>query len=229
MPVLTILNPAYQFATCFHRLPSAYWRTIMLPLRLILVDPDPLLCKAWHTAFAALPNVAIVNGYFEQLPVFDCMVSAANSFGLMDGGVDAAIVRFFGVQLESRVQQRVAEEYVGEQPVGTSIIVETGHPQHPFIAHTPTMRVPMAVTATENPYLAMWGLLVAIHGHNRAADQPIVTVACPGLATATGRVPAPEAARQMAVAYRFFLQAPGRIDWQAVMERHRRIQGTWPI
>ncbi len=60
--------------------------------------------KAFPQAFQQLPNVEIVHGYFEQLPVFDCMVSAATSFGLMDGGVAAAITDFFGVGFMQRVQ-----------------------------------------------------------------------------------------------------------------------------
>jgi len=44
-----------------------------------------------------------VNGKFEELKQFDCMVSAANSFGLMDGGVDLAIICYFGVELMDRV------------------------------------------------------------------------------------------------------------------------------
>lgn len=53
------------------------------------------------------------------------MVSAANSFGLMDGGIDAAITDFFGKQLPVRVQARIISEYGGVQPVGTSFIIET--------------------------------------------------------------------------------------------------------
>jgi hypothetical protein len=60
-------------------------------LHLILVDPKPALCRAFQKAFHGLPNVEIVQGYFERLPAFDCMVSAANSFGLMDGGLAAAV------------------------------------------------------------------------------------------------------------------------------------------
>jgi len=71
----------------------------MSDLNLILVDPKSALCMAWHKYFDSLPNIDIVNGYFEQLPEFDCMVSAANSFGLMDGGVDLAITRYFGGSL----------------------------------------------------------------------------------------------------------------------------------
>jgi O-acetyl-ADP-ribose deacetylase (regulator of RNase III) len=67
--------------------------------------------------------VEIVNGVFESLLEFDCLVSPANSFGLMDGGTDAAIVRFFGEELMERVQKRILAEYLGEQPVGTSMLV----------------------------------------------------------------------------------------------------------
>ncbi len=183
-------------------------------LKLILVDPNPALCTALHESFEELPGVEIVNGYFEELPEFQCMVSAANSFGLMDGGVDAAIIRFFGHELMERVQQRILDEFLGEQPVGTSLIVETGHPTRPFIAHTPTMRVPMSIARTDHVYLAMWAMLLAVRRHNRSGAQPeIGTVACPGLGTATGKVPYREAARQMALAYAHFLKPPGKIDW----------------
>ena len=59
----------------------------MNELRLILVSPEPLLCAEFREQFKELSNVEVVNGYFEQLPEFDCLVSPANSFGLMDGGI----------------------------------------------------------------------------------------------------------------------------------------------
>jgi O-acetyl-ADP-ribose deacetylase (regulator of RNase III) len=77
---------------------------------LILVAPNPLLGEAFREHFTCLPNVEIVNNYFEWLPEFDCMVSPANLFGLMDGGIDAAIIRFFGHSLMERVQQRILED-----------------------------------------------------------------------------------------------------------------------
>ena len=193
-------------------------------LKLILVDPARPLCEALQEAFEGLPNASVVEAYFEELPEFDCMVSAANSFGIMDGGVDAAIVRFFGIPLMHRVQERILDEYLGEQPVGTSLIIETGHPKHPFIAHTPTMRLPMPIARTDHVYLAMWAMLLAVRSHNRTGKPPIGMVACPGLGTATGRVPYAEAARQMALAYRNFLQPPARIDWRYARERQAQIR-----
>jgi O-acetyl-ADP-ribose deacetylase (regulator of RNase III) len=195
----------------------------MPELKLILVDPNPWLCAAFRHYFTGLPNVEIVPGFFEDLATFDCMVSPANSFGLMDGGVDAAIVRFFGNQLMDRVQQRILDDYLGEQPVGTCLLVESHHPEHPFVAHTPTMRVPLDITGTDNVYRAMWAMLLAVRKHNRTVARRINSVACPGLGTGTGRVPYPEAARQMALAYRNFLNPPRFLDWRLAASRQDQV------
>lgn len=193
-------------------------------MKLILVDPNAHVCGAWEHEFGGLGTVEVVNDRFENLPEFDCMVSAANSFGLMDGGVDLAIARYFGDDLVNRVQRWVIEEFRGEQPVGTSFIIETHHRKHPFLAHTPTMRVPMSISRTDNVYRAMWALLLAVHRHNRQNTRAIRSIACPGLGTATGRVPATEAARQMALAYRWFLDPPQAMSWEHATNRQVAIR-----
>jgi O-acetyl-ADP-ribose deacetylase (regulator of RNase III) len=190
--------------------------------KLILTDPKTELCDAWAAAFRTYPEVEIFNGRFEQLPVFDCIVSAANSFGLMDGGVDLAITNFFGSALQASVQEGILTQYNGEQPVGTSLIVMTGNLTHPFVAHTPTMRVPMPITNTDNVYLAMKAMLQAVKDFNAEIER-IQTVVCPGLGTATGRMPAAEAARQMELAYRYYKNPPQAITWQSAAARHRSI------
>ena len=195
----------------------------MNPLKLILVSPQRDLCQAWEKHFKDLPDIEISHGFFEKLEEFDCMVSAANSFGLMDGGVDLAIVNFFGRQLEKRVQQYILDNYLGEQPIGTSFIVETGDAKHPFLAHSPTMRSPMTIEHTDYPYLAMWATLLAIRQHNLSGKSEIKSVACPGLGSGTGMVPADEAARQMAAAYQNFLFPPTHIDWRLADERQSQI------
>lgn len=187
--------------------------------KIILVAPNAELCKNWEIYFQNLPNIEIVQGYFQNLPEFDCMVSAANSFGLMDGGVDLSIIDFFGQKLMGQVQHCIIQEYLGEQPVGTSLIVETQHPKHPFIAHTPTMRLPMPISHTDNVYVAMWAMLLAVRKHNRHHAIPIEVVACPGLGTATGKMSFEEAAKQMAFAYSNFLNPPSKIDWEIVTKR----------
>lgn len=195
----------------------------MVKLKLILVDPIRDLCDAWQQSFEGLPSVSIVNGYFEDLTDYDCMVSAGNSFGLMDGGVDLAIIRYFGLELMDRVQARIINHYCGEQPVGTSFIINTGHPNHPFLAHTPTMRVPMFISQTDNVYLAMWAMLLTVRQHNQQQERKIQTIACPGLGTATGRVPYARAAKHMALAYKNFLNPPESISWPYASLRQKAI------
>jgi O-acetyl-ADP-ribose deacetylase (regulator of RNase III) len=179
---------------------------------------------AFEQEFGEAADVEVIHSYFEELEAFDCMVSPANSFGLMDGGVDAAITRFFGSQLMYRVQEVILRDFLGEQPVGTSIIVETGHPKHPFLAHTPTMRVPMKIEHTDYPYLAMWAMLLAVRAHNQVSERKIDSVACPGLGTGVGEMPFSEAARQMALAYRNYRNPPTRIDWNYATARQAGIR-----
>ncbi|MGL5807037.1 MAG: macro domain-containing protein [Xenococcaceae cyanobacterium] len=192
-------------------------------MKLILVAPEFALYKAFQEHFTYFPNVKIVNERFEWLLEFDCLVSPGNSFGMMDGGIDAAIVNFFGDFLMTRVQQKILEDYLGEQPVGTSFIIETGHPKHPFLAHTPTMRVPMTIKGTDIPYVAMWAMLLAVRQHNQHSPHRIDRLLCPGLGTGIGRVAYPEAARQMALAYDHFLYPPKFLNCFVAASRQLQI------
>ena len=193
--------------------------------KLILVDPQIMICEAWEKRFKEYEYVEIINGFFEQIEHFDCMVSAANSFGLMDGGVDLAITNFFGHKLQLKVQEKIMSEYYGEQPVGTSMIVETGNEKHPFVAHTPTMRIPLKITKTDNVYLAKFALLRAVANHNKTNEKKIKIVVCPGLGTSAGGVSPDEAARQMELAYRnFYKPLPLKPNsWPQVTERQKEI------
>ena len=194
--------------------------------KLILIAPEISLYQAFQEYFDRFIDVEIVCDCFEWLNSYDCLVSPANSFGMMDGGMDAAITSFFGKSLEATVQQRILEDYLGEQPVGTSLIVETGHSQHPFLAHTPTMRVPMKIEGTDVPYVAMWAMLLAIRQHNKHSSRQIESVVCPGLGTGIGNVPYREAARQMSLAYDRFLYPPKWINCFVAAQRQLEIWET---
>lgn len=191
--------------------------------RLILIDPSEELCDSFEMFFGADPRVTIARGAFESLEEFDCMVSAANSFGLMDGGVDLAITNFFGDPLMDRVQRHIIENYRGEQSVGDSFIIETGHAKHPYLAHTPTMRVPMRVTTLDNVYRAMFAALLAVWRHNQTDAPPIRLVACPGLGTGCGGLTPYSAARQMSLAWQNFHNPPSTITWPFARDRQKTI------
>jgi O-acetyl-ADP-ribose deacetylase (regulator of RNase III) len=167
--------------------------------------------------------VTFLQKRYEELPPHDCFVTAANSYGMMTAGIYAVLVNFFGKILMDRVQHRIMDEFLGEQPVGTAFVIATEHTDYPFVVHAPTMRVPGSIRGTENVYAATWASLLAIYRHNLTCDEKITTAAFPAMGTGFGDVPFDEAARQMAAAYRAYLEPPHRIDWDTVTDRHRLI------
>ena len=191
--------------------------------RLWLVHPEEAMCDAFRKRFEGLPNVCVIRGTFEDLEPHDCFVTAGNAFGIMTAGIDAAVVRAFGQPLMVRVQQVILDRYLGEQPIGTAFLVPTGHTTIPFLAHAPTMRVPGIIDGTDKVYSATWAALLAVFAHNLGPDQPIETLAFPAMGTGFGGVPFSEAARQMAAAYRHFLEPPHRLDWDFVIARQKAI------
>ncbi|MBX9581611.1 MAG: macro domain-containing protein [Gemmataceae bacterium] len=189
-----------------------------------LVHPDAAMGDAFRDRFAGPPGVRVVRGRFEDLGPHDCFVTAGNAFGRTTAGIDAAVVRRCGDGLMERVQHRIRDEFLGEQPVGTALVVPTGDGDIPFVCHPPTMRVPGGIDGTGEVYAATWAALLAVAAHNRAADRKIEAAAFPAMGTGFGGVPFPEAARQMAAAYRHFLHPPARrLDRDWVIGRQKAV------
>jgi O-acetyl-ADP-ribose deacetylase (regulator of RNase III) len=183
------------------------------PFHLHLRDLSARLVESWREEFADIPGVTISQGdIFSEKPGpvsasdpidvrADAVVSPANSFGFMDGGIDLVYTYQLGPQVQERLRALLAEQHGGELPVGQAVIVPTGHADIPWCISAPTMRVPTDVSETVNAYLAMRAALLAVLNHNRASQQPIRTVLCPGLGTAVGRMPPERCARQMREAW----------------------------
>ena len=169
------------------------------------------------------PGMEVHLGSFESLPTFDCVATAGNSFGLMDAGMDLAVLKFFGPELQERIQKTILEDYCGEQPVGTAFIVETGRLDHPYVAHAPTMRVPMNISGTDHVYLATWATLLAVRRRNRAAERKIESLVCPAFGAGTGGMSGIEAGFQTKLAWQHFKTAPSVITPTFAQSRQERI------
>ncbi|EDW5846637.1 phage tail protein [Salmonella enterica subsp. enterica serovar Minnesota] len=197
-------------------------------IKLILSAPEPAMAAAFECYFQNTENVEIIPGPFENIPEFDCMVSAANSFGLMDGGVDAAITTYFGTQLQRRVQKYIIQEYLGEQPVGSAFVIETGNSKHPWLIHAPTMRVPLIIDGTDAVYNATRAALLAIFQHNKSAAEykKIKSVVFPAMGAGFGQVPPDSVARQMKLAWESFSNPPKAINWQYASARQNAVFST---
>jgi len=165
-----------------------------------LRDINAEMVQAWQKYFLGIPNVRISQGEIFDSSA-DAIVSPANSFGYMDGGIDLVYLHRFGWELQTRLQTHLKTDHDGELPVGQATIVETFDDDIPYLVSAPTMRVPTNVADTVNAYLAFRAALRAIKQHNRERPGTIRTVLCPGLCTAIGRMPPELAARQMAAAF----------------------------
>jgi O-acetyl-ADP-ribose deacetylase (regulator of RNase III) len=152
----------------------------MKPIVFELRDIDADVVRAWEKHFKGIPNVRVSQGDIFETSA-DAIVSPANSFGYMDGGIDLIYLRRFGWELQTRLQTHLRQEHDGELPVGQATIVETLDKAIPYLVSAPTMRVLMDVSDTINAYLAFRAAIRAVKLHNRKVPaSPIRTVVCPG-------------------------------------------------
>lgn len=162
-----------------------------------LVYQDKALGEAWRTHFGNCSNVEIVEGDITTLTC-DAVVSPANSFGFMDGGLDAALSDRFGWDLQLELQKQIRQLPEKELLIGKALVIPTNDKTLAWLIAAPTMRVPMSfgIATSVNAYMAMKAILIA------AQDHPeIDSVAIPGLCTGVGRMPPQVAAKQMLTAF----------------------------
>jgi len=183
-------------------------------LSIHLRDINAAVAKAWEQQFAGLHDVEVSCGdIFEHRA--DAIVSPANSFGYMDGGIDLIYSRVLGRHIEGELQALLRDRYFGELPVGQAVIVPTGHREIPYLVSAPTMRVPMGISRTANVYLAFRAALIAIKSHNESSAREIASVLVPGLGTSVGDMSPERAARQMRVAYDAIIGGAGQRERNA--------------
>lgn len=194
--------------------------------KMILVDTQADLCSKFEKHFSGMDQVSVINARFQDVQEWDCVVTPANSYGIMDGGFDYYLAEYFGPELQRSVRSGLYVHYSGVQPVGTSMIVETGNEKHPFVAHTPTMRYPMSIQGTINVFLAMKAAMEAVQDHNDNVRGEIIdTVLCPGIGTCAGGMDSNAAAYQMRLAYDMVFNPPKRMTWDVVREIEGRFHG----
>jgi O-acetyl-ADP-ribose deacetylase (regulator of RNase III) len=187
---------------------------------------DPELLKAWQKYFHDVPEVQPSMGDIFGVKA-DAIISPANSFGFMDGGIDLVYSQRFGWHVQERLQALLRREYDGQLPVGMAVIIETDDPDIPYLISAPTMHAPNNVSETLNAYLAFRAALQVALKKNEQQPNAIQSIMCPGLATATGEMLPEFCAKQMHAAY---IQVMGGKPWQpksineVIMEHYRLLR-----
>ncbi len=175
-----------------------------MDLKIVLTATEPALAEAWVRFCGDLPGVSVHRGSILDVHC-EAVVSPANSFGFMDGGIDHAYSRHFGWHVQRRLQDAIRARHAGELLVGRAEIVSTDDARLPFVIAAPTMRVPMVLRESVNPYLAARAALLLIRDgtfpDGPFAGEPVAavvrTVAFPGLGTGVGQVGPMTCARQV--------------------------------
>ena len=189
-------------------------------IQIHLIDINQNMTNIWENFFKNIPNVYIHNTdlhtFLNQNQNIEAIVSPANSFGLMDGGYDKAIIDYFGKGLMEDVQKSILLKWYGEQPICTSITVpitnrtivdNIGNRKYAVLIHTPTMRTPEVITDSKIVYHCMRSTLI------EAMKQGVKSIVVPAFGGCTGQVDKRELANMMRLAYEQLINPPTEISW----------------
>lgn len=191
-------------------------------MKIYLLDINKEMTNAWIKYFK-YSGVEIVNDDFctfiSEHQDIEAIVSPANSFGLMDGGYDKAIIDYYGPALMEHVQYAILKRWHGEQPVGTSMSVSIANRFylkevngkkdlfHPILIHTPTMRTPEVIEDPRIIYQCMRTTLI------EAINQEVDSIVIPAFGGCTGKVDHDTIAKMMFLAFNQLSNVPDKITW----------------
>jgi len=165
-------------------------------MHITLLDTNPNIRDAWSEYFPGMENISISGEDFRDMKA-DAIVSPANSFGFMDGGIDLAYSLHFGWEVQTRLQNSIASfnEDIVELFVGQALCIETVNNSIPHLIFAPTMRVPQVINDSVDVYLATRAALLLT---KRLGFKSIII---PGMGTGVGQVNPNVAAKRMRMAY----------------------------
>lgn len=126
-------------------------------MEIILCDNNKNIVYEWKRVFSNHESVKCILGDYCQTAVnenVDALVSPANSFGIMDGGLDLYIQKFYlknNINIQDLVQEEIRRIFYGIQTVGSSMFVDNDFIN---LIHTPTMKVPGQINDLNVIYFA---------------------------------------------------------------------------
>lgn len=129
----------------------------------------------------------------------DAIVSPANSFGFMNGGIDQVYSEIFN-DIEKNVRDKIKMlDIVNNDgqcylPVCSAITVKTNNSKCPLLICNPTMYMPGSEVNNNNIFYCFISLIYL------SKRNPNMVIACPGLGTGIGMVSAKSAIDQIEMA-----------------------------
>jgi O-acetyl-ADP-ribose deacetylase (regulator of RNase III) len=146
------------------------------------------------TEYTIIPEVGDIFDKWDSYERDIALVSPANSFGFMNGGIDAVYIEKFGQQLEDRLRDLIEVIPTKELLVGNALVIpikDETQEVYEWLIAAPTMRTPQRIIDATDVYLATRAAI------RIAITNDITTVLMPGMGTGVGGVPFSRAARNM--------------------------------
>ena len=98
-----------------------------------LCDKNAEVAQTLANHFQDVDGVEVLAGDLFDLDC-DALVSPANSFGDMSGGIDQQIDRFYAGAAQRAAMDRIAGRFHGELPVGMATVIEMGTRRFRFVS-----------------------------------------------------------------------------------------------
>ena len=161
-------------------------------------------------------NFNIIQG--DLLNQKGVLVTAGNSYGFMDGGLDFEFIKKYGWELQNKVQNIIKSTDLKELLIGQNIMVDL--PDNNKLIYAPTMRVPQILNILNiNPYLVFKGILATCKKEN--IEEVNIPLLCEGV----GRLPIFTIMFQLQKAYDDFFDNYYPTDWWDSSKKHQSILG----
>lgn len=181
--------------------------------RLHFISTDAEFIDAVSELFAGVEGVTWDVGDVQAVPrAGRIFVSPANSFGIMNGGIDRVYSEEMFRGCEAVAQRKIYElrpdaAVRGERAglrVGSAmwfLVNEEETDSFTALLMAPTMTVPCDVSETRNAYWAFMAILVLADRMYGYTCGHLHTIVCPALCCGIGRMDPAEAARQISEAW----------------------------
>jgi len=176
-----------------HKILKKFGSSVKGPVKLTICDLNLSVLDAFSAQFQDINEVSVVQGDITKFKC-DAFITAGNSFGDMGGGVDKALDDSFNGEAQKLVQKNIVDNFFGELPVGTALVVSPNKKRQALI-YTPTMRIPGQIPNSINPYLALRAALIV------AIQNNFKHVVCSAFGCGIGGVSPDDAAEQMKTAF----------------------------
>ena len=166
-------------------------------MKIYLCAREDDLFNAWRLFCGKYDFVTVTKQDIMSIDA-EALVSPANSFGFMTGGIDLHYKNYLGQSIEDEIRRNIKAQFHNELLVGQATWAAVFNPpqlvKYKYVIAAPTMRVPENISHTINAYLAAKAALI------EALRIDVSSIVFPGLGTGTGGMLPMDCAKQVSTA-----------------------------